>query len=83
MPAQVKWCPPGQQLIEQHAQRVNVTARVDILPPQVGLLRTHILKRAQNGAKFGHAGFAVRSRVQRFRQPEVDHLRNGFALRAH
>ena len=46
----------GEQFVEQHAQRVNIRARVHLRPAQPRLLRTHIRRRAHELAQ---------SRVQR------------------
>ena len=36
----------GQQFVEQHAQAVDVAARVDVQPAHLRLLRTHVGRRA-------------------------------------
>ena len=40
----------GQQLVEQHAQRVDVAARVDVQAAHLGLLGAHVLERADDRA---------------------------------
>ena len=42
----------GEQLVEQHAQRVHVRPRVDV-QPAFGLLRAHVLRRADQLAGLG------------------------------
>ena len=36
----------GQQLVQQHAQRIDVAAGVDVELVQLGLLGAHVLQRA-------------------------------------
>ncbi len=43
-----EWRRAGQKLIQQHAQRVDVAPRVDILVVQLGLLGRHVLQRAHH-----------------------------------
>src|SRR6202012_5945140 len=58
-----KWKPPGEHLVERHAERIEVAARVEraIHPP--GLLRRHIGERARDELwRFDRLSFARLSR---------------------
>ena len=73
-------CGPGEQFIEQHAQRVDVRAGVDVQIAQLRLLRTHV------GGSADEVGIASKERL--FRQllvgglgdAEVDHLGHRLAI---
>ena len=43
----------GQQLVEQHAQRIDVAAGVDVELVELGLLGAHVLDRADHLAELG------------------------------
>ena len=38
----------GQQLVQQHAQRIDVAARVDVELTELGLLGAHVERRADH-----------------------------------
>ena len=64
-----------QQLIQLHAERIDVGARVDVRCAAGRLLGTHELGRAHEGALERHRA-AVQQRVgERLGDPEVDDLR--------
>ena len=45
----------GQQLIQQHAQRIDIAARIDIQPAEHRLFRAHVGRRADRETRFGEA----------------------------
>src|SRR5713226_8939189 len=52
----VEWGRAGQKFVEQHAQAVDVTARVDVQAAHFGLLRTHVGGRADELLEGGEDG---------------------------
>src|SRR5262249_34234552 len=42
----IKWCLASQQFVKQHAQAINVTARIDIQAAELRLFRAHVSGRA-------------------------------------
>jgi hypothetical protein len=44
---------PREQFVEQHPERINVGSRVDVESGQIGLLRAHVLRRADEHADLG------------------------------
>ena len=66
--------PADQQLVQDHAQGVDVAARVEIIVLQVGLLGAHVLGRSDQPAELGeHAPLETTLR-RRARDAEIDHL---------
>jgi hypothetical protein len=65
---------PGQEFVEHHAQAVDVTARVNVQPAHLRLLRTHGGRRANElmqlciNRRVGQATFGC------FRDAEINHL---------
>ena len=43
----LKWRSPGQQLVEDHPECVNIRVPTDIFKPALGLLGSHINGRSQ------------------------------------
>ncbi len=71
---------PGQQLVEDHAQGVDVRPRVHVEVVELGLFRTHVERRAQYHA-VGRVQRALGERLlDRLGQPEVDHFRHRMAV---
>ena len=64
----------GEQLVEQHAQRIDVAAGVDVQAAAFGLLGTHVERRADHLAVAGGQGLAGQLLVDRLGDPEVDDL---------
>src|SRR5262249_26551137 len=48
-----EWSRTGQELVEQHAEAVDVRARVDVRGVEFSLLGAHVLRRAQDQAQAG------------------------------
>ena len=70
----------GQQLVEQHAQRVDVGPRVDVEPGHLGLLGAHVFERADDRAELGEHRPLGQPLVDRLGHAEVDHLRHRLAV---
>ena len=71
---------PAEQLVQQHAQTVDVAARVDIgLRLRINLFRAHVQRRAEHPAA-GLQGVTVDAQIGGSRNAEVDHLRGGLAV---
>ena len=64
----------GQQFVEQHAQRVDVAAGVDVELVELGLLRAHVLQRADDRAEAGVQRLLGQLLPGRLGHAEVDHL---------
>ena len=69
----------GEQLIEYGSERVDVRARVDVLIGHLGLLRTHILRRAHHLALLRDQGPLGQQLTQGLGQAEIDDLGHGLA----
>ena len=70
----------GQQLIEQHAQRIDVAAGVDVELVELGLLGTHVLHRPEHLAELReHRPFGQLLR-RGLGHAEVDHFRHGMVV---
>ena len=70
----VKRRPPGQQFIKQHAQAVDVAPRVNVRLARIGLLGTHVGRRA-NELFQGRENRLVRQLApRRLGNPEIYHL---------
>ena len=69
----------GQQLVEDHAQGVDVGTGVDIHRRRVGLLRRHVSRSADDRAGVGEA-LLGELEFGRFGDAEVDDLRRGPAV---
>src|SRR5262245_43393492 len=76
----VERCLTGQQLVQQHAQRINVAASVDVQAAHLGLLRAHVC--------WGADELFESSKNSEIRQPlmggglcdpKIDHLWDGCA----
>ena len=68
------------QFIEQHAQAVDVRARVDVHAVGAGLLRTHVRRRADHLPVLGEERLLGQPLVERLGDAEVDHHRRWFAV---
>ena len=66
----------GQQLVQQHAERIHVAAGVDVEVVQRGLLRGHVLRRADDRAQAGVDRVVGKRLPRRLGHAEVDHLRH-------
>ena len=71
---------PRQQLVEQHAERVDVGARVDVEPGLLGLLGRHVVGRADHLLIAREQRLLRELRVGRLRDAEVDDRRLGLAV---
>lgn len=67
----------GEELIEQHAQRIDVRARVDIELIELGLLGAHVFDRTHNLAKLSEHRFFGQVLANGFGNAEIDDLGNG------
>ena len=63
---------PRHQLVEHHAQAVDVGAGVDVEPTRLGLLRAHVGRRADGDAELGGEGRVGQPLLGRLGDPEVD-----------
>ena len=70
----------GQQLVQQHAQRVDVAAGVDVEVVQLRLLGAHVLQRADHRAELGEQRLLGQLLAGRLGHAEVDHLRHRLAV---
>ncbi len=68
----VEWRCTGQQFIQQHAQRIDVTASVDIQTAHLGLLGTHVHRRADQLAVSRVDRLVGQLMMQRFGDAKVD-----------
>ena len=76
----LQWGRSGQELVEQHAQAVDVATRVDVELVQLRLLGTHVFERADHRAEFGVQRLVGQWRAGRLGDAEVDHLGNRLAV---
>ena len=70
---------PGQQLVEDHSQRIDVGPRVDVHQRRVGLLGRHVRGSADDRPGVGQAQVGE-PLFRRLGDPEVDHLGRGPAV---
>ena len=64
----------GQQFVQQHAQRIDVAAGVDIQPAHLRLLGRHVERRADQLREAGEQGLFGQLLPGGFGDAEVDHL---------
>ena len=64
----------GQELVEQHAQRIDVGARVDVEVVELGLLGRHVKRCAQHHLMSCVQRLLGQRLMHRLGQAEVDHL---------
>ena len=69
-----------QQLVEQHAQRVDVRPRVDVQAAHLGLLGAHVLRRADHLGVAGEERLLGEPLVGGLGDAEVDDLGHGLAV---
>ena len=67
---------PGQQLVQQHTEAVDVGAGVDVEPGHLGLFGRHVLGRPDHLPKLGEQGLLGQFGRRRLGDSEVDHLRH-------
>ena len=73
----------GQQFVEQHTQRVDVAASIDIQRAELGLFRAHVERRADHLDKDVWCSvFSVSSLADGFGHTKVDDLRRQAGHRA-
>ena len=70
----IEWCLTGEQFVEQNAQRVNVTARVNIQPAHLGLFRTHVGRCADKLLEGGKERLIGQSSLGGFGDAKVNDL---------
>ena len=64
----------GEQFVEQHAQRIEVAARIHVPAVEGGLFWTHVRGRAQDGAQFGQCSVRRERGLGGLGDAEVDDL---------
>ena len=74
LPRQIQVASADQQLVEQHAERVDVGSRVDVECRHLGLFRAHVFRRADHAAQLGVQGLLAETSGGRLGHAEVDHL---------
>ena len=79
-PLPSEWRRPGQQFVEKDAERIDVAAGVDVELIQLGLLRAHVLGRADHRAEAGEQRLVGELRPGRLGDAEVDDLGHGPAV---
>jgi hypothetical protein len=67
---------PREQFVEQHAQRIDVAARIDIERVKLRLLRTHVGRRSDELRERREHRRVRQPPLRRLRDPEIDHLRH-------
>ena len=70
----------GEQLVEQHAQAVDVAARINVQAAHFGLLGAHICRRADKLAQLGIDRQVRQPPFCRFGDAEINHLRHRNAV---
>ncbi len=70
----------GQQLVEQHAQGVDVAARVHVQPAQGRLLRGHVQRRADHLGEVREQRLLGQRLAGRLGDAEIDHLHHRRAV---
>ena len=70
----------GQQFVEQHAERIDVGARVDVQAAHLGLLGAHVQRRADHLREVGVDRALGQLLVDRFGHAEVDDLGHRLAV---
>ena len=70
----------GQQLVQQHAQRVDVAARVDVELVDLRLLGRHVFQRADDRPEAGDQRLVGQLLPGRLGHAEVDDLRHRLAV---
>ena len=63
---------PGHQLVEHHAEAVDVGPGVDVEPARLGLLRAHVGRGADGDAELGREGRVGQPPLDRLGDAEVD-----------
>src|SRR5271154_3304164 len=76
----IEWERTGQQLVEHHAERVNVGTRVQVMNARIGLLRAHVSRRSDEATRLCEYSLAGRLRPDHFRQTEINDPGRGFAI---
>ncbi len=71
---------PGQELVEQYAERVDICAGVDVLGGHLRLLGAHVLRCPDQLALLGVDRFLRQALADRLGHAEVDLLRDGLAV---
>ena len=70
----------GEQFVEQHAQRVDVAARIDVQAAHLRLLRAHVGGVPMNCSNAVKSVLSVSRCSVRFGDAEIDDLRHGHAV---
>ena len=69
--------PSGEQLVEQHAERIDVAASIDVHGAHARLFRTHVGGRAEKQLGVSEDGLVREPQIRRgLGDAEVDHLRH-------
>ena len=76
----VKRRPAGEQFVKQHAQAVNVAARVNVQPAHLRLLRTHVGRRADELFVGGEKRLVGQFAFDGLGDAEINHLRHRHAV---
>ena len=71
---------PCQQFVQQHAERINVAAGVDVELVELSLLGTHVLEGADDRSEFGEQRTLGELDAGGLGQAEVDHLRHRLVI---
>ena len=69
-----------QQFVEQHAQAVDVAARVDVQPAHLRLFRTHVRRRADELLQLRVNRLVRQPSFRRLGNAEINHLRHRHAV---
>ena len=71
---------PREQFVKQHAQRVNIAARVDVQPAHFRLLRAHVRRRADELLECREQRLVGQSPLRGLGDSEINHLRHRHAV---
>ena len=72
--------PARQQLVEQHPERIDVAAGVDVEAAQLRLLRAHVRRRADELLERREHRLVGEPALRRLRDAEIDHLGHRLAI---
>src|ERR1700727_2004411 len=78
--SEIKWQRPAKQLVEHHAERIDIASCIDVLPARVGLLGADIAHGTNQRTDLGVHRAGLQMLSGRFGYTKINNVRDRVTL---